>query len=139
VRVVAATDKFRGTASAADVAAAVARGVAALGGACDEVPVADGGEGTLAALGGPTRSTMVMGPLGDPVEAAWRLRQGTAVVEMALASGLALVGGGDGNDPVAATTHGTGELIAAALDAGAERIIVGMGGSGAWAGSGASS
>jgi glycerate kinase len=129
VRVVAATDKFRGTASAADVAAAVARGVAALGGACDEVPVADGGEGTLAALGGPTRSTMVMGPLGDPVEAAWRLRHGTAVVEMALASGLALVGGGDGNDPVAATTHGTGELIAAALDGGAERIIVGMGGS----------
>lgn len=129
MRVVAATDKFRGTASAAEVAAAVARGVAALGGECDQAPVADGGEGTLAALGGPTRSTMVMGPLGDPVDAAWRMRKGTAVIEMALASGLALAGGAAGNDPVAATCHGTGELIAAALDGGAERIIVGMGGS----------
>jgi glycerate kinase len=129
VRVVAATDKFRGTASAADVAAAVARGVAALGGDCDQAPVADGGEGTLAVLGGPTRSTMVMGPLGDPVDAPWRLRRGTAVIEMALASGLALVGGADANDPVAATSHGTGELVAAALDGGADRIIVGMGGS----------
>ena len=70
-----------------------------------------------------------MGPLGDPVSAPWRLRNGTAVIEMALASGLALVGGPDDNDPIAATTHGTGELIAAALDAGAKRIIVGMGGS----------
>jgi glycerate kinase len=70
-----------------------------------------------------------MGPLGDPVDAPWRLRGGTAVIEMALASGLALLGGADGNDPIAATTHGTGELIANALDAGARRIIVGMGGS----------
>jgi len=129
MRVVAITDKFRGTASAADVAASVARAVTELGGSCDQAPVADGGEGTLAALGGPTRSTTVMGPLGDPVAAEWRFCRGTAVIEMALASGLALVGGPDGNDPIAATTHGTGELIAAALDAGATRIIVGMGGS----------
>jgi glycerate kinase len=129
MRVVAITDKFRGTASAADVAASVARAVTDLGGSCDQAPVADGGEGTLAALGGPTRSTTVMGPLGDPVVAQWRLCRGTAVIEMALASGLGLVGGPDGNDPIAATTHGTGELIAAALDAGATRIIVGMGGS----------
>ena len=129
MRVLAATDKFRGTASAAEVASAVARAVASLGGQCDEAPVADGGEGTLAALGGPTRSTIVMGPLGDPVEASWRLQGGTAVIEMALASGMALLGGADDNDPIAASTHGTGELIAAALDAGAKRIIVGMGGS----------
>ncbi len=129
MRVVAITDKFRGTATAADVAASVARAVAGLGGSCDQAPVADGGEGTLAALGGPTRATTVMGPLGDPVTASWRLHAGTAVIEMALASGLAVVGGPDGNDPIAATTHGTGELIAAALDAGAKRIIVGMGGS----------
>ena len=129
MRVIAATDKFRGTASAAEVAASVARAVADLGGECDQAPVADGGEGTLAALGGPTRSSLVMGPLGDPVDAPWRLRGGTAVIEMALASGLALLGGADGNDPIAATTHGTGELIANALDAGARRIIVGMGGS----------
>jgi glycerate kinase len=57
------------------------------------------------------------------------MQRGTAVIEMALASGLALVGGPDGNDPVAATTHGTGELVSAALDAGATRIIIGMGGS----------
>ena len=94
------------------------RAVKALGGECDEAPVADGGEGTLAALGGPTRSTLVMGPLGDPVDAPWRLRRGTAVIEMALASGLALSAGRRSNDPMAATTHGTGELIAAALDAG---------------------
>jgi glycerate 2-kinase len=129
VRVLAATDKFRGTATAAEVAASVARAVAGLGAECDQAPVADGGEGTLAALGGPTRTTTVMGPLGDPVVAPWRLRNGTAVIEMALASGLALLGGADQNDPIAATTHGTGELIAAALDAGATRVIVGMGGS----------
>ncbi|HET9600516.1 MAG TPA: glycerate kinase [Acidimicrobiales bacterium] len=129
MRVLAATDKFRGTASAAEVAASVARAVKELGGECDQAPVADGGEGTLAALGGPTRSTLVMGPLGDPVDAPWRLRRGTAVIEMALASGLALIGGPEDNDPMAATSHGTGELIAAALDAGARRIIVGMGGS----------
>jgi glycerate kinase len=129
MRVVAITDKFRGTATAADVATWIGRAVSDLGGSCDEAPAADGGEGTLAALGGPNRTTTVMGPLGDAVLAPWRLRGGTAVIEMALASGLVLVGGPDGNDPIAATTHGTGELIAAALDAGATRIIVGMGGS----------
>jgi glycerate kinase len=129
VRVLAVTDKFRGTASAADVASAVGRAVAGLGGTCDEAPAADGGEGTLAALGGPTRTTTVMGPLGDPIDAPWRLHRGTAVIEMAQASGLALLGGAAENDPIAASTHGTGELIASALDAGAKRIIVGMGGS----------
>ena len=70
MRVVAAPDKFRGTASAAEVAAAIARAAAASGATCDEVPMADGGEGTLDALGGPNRTTTVTGPLGDPVEAA---------------------------------------------------------------------
>ena len=93
------------------------------------MPVADGGEGFLDVLGGPNRSTMVMGPLGDPVDAPWRLAKGTAVIEMARASGLQLVGGAAGNDPIAATTYGTGELVAAALDAGARRILVGVGGS----------
>jgi glycerate kinase len=130
VLVVAAPDKFRGTASATAVAAAVARAVQAAGGSCDEAPVADGGEGTLEALGGSVRTTTVRGPLGDPVAAEWRMQaDGTAVVEMARASGLTLVGGPDGNDPLRATTSGTGELIAAALDAGATRVIVGAGGS----------
>ena len=129
VRVVAAIDKFRGTATAADAAAAVCRGAANAGWECDARPMADGGEGTLDALGGANRRTTVMDPLGDAVDAEWRLARRTAVIEMARASGLALVGGAEGNDPIAASTHGTGELIAAALEAGASRVIVGVGGS----------
>ena len=72
---------------------------------------------------------MVTGPLGDPVEAAWRLDGQTAVIEMAQASGLEVVGGPEGNDAVAASTYGTGELIAAAVERGAREVIVGVGGS----------
>jgi glycerate kinase len=129
MRVVAAPDKLRGTASARDVAGALGRAAAAAGWECDEVPLADGGEGTLEVLGGHNRSTSVTGPLGDPVQAEWRLDRGTAVIEMARASGLALVGGPDGNDPVAASTVGTGELIGVAVDSGARRVLVGLGGS----------
>jgi glycerate kinase len=128
VHVVVATDKFRGTATAAEVGGAVAAAVEATGGTCDVVQVADGGEGFLDAMGGANRTTVVTGPLGDPVEAAWRISGGQAVVEMAQASGLALVADGD-NDPVAASTYGTGELIGAAIDAGAKRVFVGVGGS----------
>jgi len=129
VHVVAAPDKFKGTATAPEITAAVARAVEEVGGRCTEVPMADGGDGTLVALGGPNRKTTVTGPLGAPVEAAWRLDRGTAVIEMARTSGLVLAGGRDGNDPLAATTTGVGELINAAIDGGAERIIVGVGGS----------
>lgn len=128
MRVVAVPDKLRGTATAAEAAAAIGRGARAAGWDCDEVPVADGGEGTLEALGGANRSTTVSGPLGDTVDAAWRYGP-TAVVEMARASGLALVGGPEANDAVAASTAGTGELIAGAVDAGCRRIVVGVGGS----------
>lgn len=129
MRVLAAVDKFRGTATAAEVARAVGHACWELGHDCDEAPVADGGEGTLDVLGGPNRSSIVTGPLGDPVDAPWRFHRGTAVIEMARASGLALVGGVAGNDAVAASTTGTGELIDRALDLGAERIIVCLGGS----------
>jgi glycerate kinase len=129
MRVVAAVDKFRGTASAADVAHAVGQACWELGHDCDEFALADGGEGLLEALGGANRTTTVTGPLGTPVEAGWRLHRGTAIIEMALASGLTLAGGAEGNDPMAATTTGTGELIDAALTAGAKRVIVGLGGS----------
>ncbi|MDH4170561.1 MAG: glycerate kinase [Acidimicrobiia bacterium] len=129
MKVLVAPDKFKGTASAAAVAEAAARGASAAGAQARCLPMADGGEGTLEALGGPNRETVVTGPLGDPVTAAWRLQRSTAVVEMAAASGLALVGGPDGNDPVAASTAGTGELIVAAVEAGARQIIVGVGGS----------
>jgi glycerate 2-kinase len=127
--VLAAPDKFRGTASAPEVAAAIARAAAASGASCDEAPLADGGEGTLDAFGGPNRTTTVSGPLGDPVDAVWRFDRGTAVIEMAKASGLELVGGPEGNDAVAASTYGTGELIAAAVERGAREIVVGVGGS----------
>ena len=129
MRIVAAPDKFKGTATAAEVAGAIASAARSAGARCDEVPMADGGEGTLEVLGGPNRTTLVTGPLGDPVRAGWRLSRGVAVVEMAEASGLQLAGGPEGNDPMGATTTGTGELIAAALDAGARRILVGVGGS----------
>ncbi len=129
VRLVAAPDKFRGTASASEVADAIGRAAWESGWTCDEVPMADGGEGVLEALGGPNRTATVTGPLGDPVVAAWRLDRSTAVIEMALASGLSLVGGADGNDPIAASTYGTGELISDAVEAGARRVIVGVGGS----------
>jgi glycerate kinase len=97
-----------------------------------ELPLADGGDGTLDALvaarGGSRRTAVVTGPLGDQVEAEWALLTGgLAVVEMARASGLALVDGR--NDPLRASTRGTGELIAAALRSGARRVVVGVGGS----------
>lgn len=129
MKVVAAVDKFKGTVSAAAVAQAIGHACWELGHDCTEIPLADGGEGTLEALGGPNRTSTVTGPLGDPVEAEWRFHRGTAVIEMARASGLTLVGGPSKNDAVAASTTGTGELIDKALDLGAERIIVCLGGS----------
>ena len=129
MKILAAVDKFRGTASAAQVATAIGHACWQLGHDCIERPLADGGEGTLVALGGANRTTLVTGPLGEPVQAQWRLHRGTAIIEMACASGLLLAGGKEKNDPVAATTTGTGELIDAALDLGASRIIVCLGGS----------
>lgn len=129
MRVLAAVDKFRGTATASEVAAAIGNACWDLGHDCDEAPLADGGEGTLEVLGGANRTTTVDGPLGTPVEAGWRMQGRTAIIEMARASGLLLAGGAEKNDPVAASTRGTGQLIAAALTAGARRIIVCLGGS----------
>ena len=129
MRVLAAVDKFKGTATAAQVAAAIGHACWELGMECVELPIADGGDGTLEALGGPNRTSRVTGPLGDSVDAQWRMHRTTAVIEMARASGLALVGGREHNDAMAATTAGTGELIEMALDAGAKRIIVCLGGS----------
>ena len=128
-RVVAAFDKFRGTATAHDLTEAVRAAAARSGWSCTGIPLADGGEGSLDALGGANRWSEVTDPLGDPVVAGWRLEGRTAFVEMAAASGLAVVGGPGGNDPLAADTTGTGELLAAALDAGARRIVVLLGGS----------
>ncbi|HUZ20360.1 MAG TPA: glycerate kinase [Acidimicrobiales bacterium] len=135
-RLAAAPDKFRGTASASQVAASAASAARGAGWQATEVPMADGGDGLLDAVGGEERTTVVTGPLGAPVAAQWRLLPAasgdgspTAVIEMARASGIALVGGAAGNDPVAATTRGTGELVMAAVRAGARRVVVGAGGS----------
>ncbi len=97
------------------------------------LPVADGGDGTLEALvgsGGRYSQERVTSPLGEPVTASWGVMAdgGTAVIEMARASGLALVPP-ERLDPRIATTYGAGELIRAALDAGCRDVIVGLGGS----------
>ncbi len=129
MRVLVAPDKFRGTLTAREAAAAIAAGAARAGRKAVELPLADGGEGTLDVLGGGNRTTVVTGPLGDPIEAAWRLDDdGTALIEAALACGLSLAGGAAGNDPLRATSRGVGELVAAAIAAGAERIVVAVGG-----------
>ncbi len=129
MRLLAAPDKFRGTLSAHEAAAAIAAGAARAGWAADELPLADGGEGTLDVIGGGNRRTVVTGPLGEPVAAAWRLGEdGIALIEAAQACGLTLAGGPEQNDPLRATSRGVGELVAAAVAAGAERIVVFVGG-----------
>ena len=124
-------DKFRGSLTAPEAAAALCRGVGRAGREGRALPLADGGEGTLDAIlacsPGELHTLPVAGPDGATVEAAWAaLADGSGVVEMARASGLALLAY---NDPLTATTYGTGELIAAAIGHGCRRVIVGVGGS----------
>jgi len=129
MRLLAAPDKFRGTLTAREAAAAIAAGAARAGWGAVELPLADGGEGTLDVLGGGNRLTFVTGPLGEPVDAAWRLEEdGTALIEAARACGLSLVGGPQGNDPLRATSRGVGELVAAAVAEGARQVVVAVGG-----------
>ncbi|MCC6696795.1 MAG: glycerate kinase [Candidatus Hydrogenedentes bacterium] len=135
-RIVIAPDSFKECLSALEVAEALARGVrrAIPGAAIEIVPMADGGEGTVDALvagsGGTLETCRVTGPLGEPVDATFgMLGDGTtAIIEMAAASGLGLVAP-EVRDPRHASTFGTGELLRAALDRGARRIILGIGGS----------
>jgi glycerate kinase len=131
--VLVAPDKFKGTFNAAQVAGAIGRGLERAGlMPPDLCPVADGGDGTLDALlpqlGGELVARTVRGPLGEPVRTGFGLIEdgGTAIVEMAMASGLALMGELDAWN---ASTYGTGELIAAAAQAGAAVILVAVGGS----------
>ena len=136
MRVVIAPDKFKGSLTALEAAEAMARGLSRVDPSAeiDRVPMADGGEGTVAALvaatGGSYRTVTVTGPLGDPVVASFGLLGDgrTAVLEMASASGLWLVPPAL-RDPLRATTRGTGQLLLAALEAGARRVIMGIGGS----------
>ncbi|HXR60824.1 MAG TPA: glycerate kinase [Solirubrobacterales bacterium] len=129
-----APDSFKGTFTAAEVAAAIAAGVEAGGGEVERCPVADGGEGTMAvlleALGGEERVAHVHDPLRRPIAASFgMLADGeSAIVEVAQASGLPLLAPQE-RDPERADTYGTGELIAAAVAAGASRVLVAAGGS----------
>ena len=132
MRVVVAPDKFKGSLDAAAVASALSDGVhdVAPDAVCDAVPMADGGDGTVAAFlagGAVARTVEVTGPLGAHVRATYARDGDTAVIEMASASGLVLAG--TPLQPRRATTRGTGELIRDALDGGARKIILAIGGS----------
>lgn len=138
MRIVVAPDKFKGSVSAEEAAEHIAAGIreAQPHAQVTVLPVADGGEGTLdaAVTAGYTRHDLtVTGPIGEPVAAAWARLDDTAVVEMSLASGLAALPHDENGDPILAareaTSRGTGELIAAALDTGCTRVILGVGGS----------
>lgn len=135
MKLVIAPDSFKESLSAEQVASAIADGWRSVYPQADIhlCPMADGGEGTvdavLAATGGERRELSVRGPLGQPVQAHWGwLENGQAVIEMAAASGLHWVEPAQ-RDACITTSYGTGELILAALDAGARRIILGIGGS----------
>jgi glycerate 2-kinase len=130
--ILVAPDSFKGTFSAREVAEAIGRGLQARGRPVDLCPVADGGEGTLDALlpaiEGELHTIMVSDPLDRPIEASFALGDGVAVVEMAAASGLGLVDPSE-RDAMAASTFGTGQLILAAIERGAEIVYLGVGGS----------
>jgi len=134
VRFLVAPDSFKGTFDAAEVAGAIAAGVEEAGAEADRCPVADGGEGTmdalLGALGGERRPAPAHDPLRRPLVAGFALLGDgeTAVVETARAAGLTLVAAEE-RDAERADTYGAGELIAAALAAGAETVLVAVGGS----------
>ncbi|MFF7382238.1 glycerate kinase [Streptomyces griseoluteus] len=131
--VLVAPDKFKGSLTAAEVAAHVAAGLrrAVPGVVVETLPVADGGDGTVdaaLAAGFERREVKVAGPLGHPVTAAFAVRGDTAVLEMAEASGLRRLPAGT-FAPLTASTHGSGELLRAALDSGARTVVLGVGGS----------
>ncbi|MGZ4520497.1 MAG: glycerate kinase, partial [Mycobacteriaceae bacterium] len=133
MKVIVAADKFKGSLSAAEVGAHLATGLheARPGITVVQLPVADGGEGTVAAaLSAGFRFVRVVaeGPTGQRVETGYAEREGVAIVEMADVSGLNLLSG-DRLAPLSASSYGTGEVLKAALDAGSRRVVLGVGGS----------
>jgi len=136
MKIVVAPDSFKGNMSAGEVCAAIEEGILRADSSAEviKLPLADGGEGTARALteaaGGRFVEAAVSGPLGDPVTATFGLIHDgkTAVLDLASASGIELIPPEKLN-PMKATTYGTGQLIAAALDTGARELIIGIGGS----------
>lgn len=133
MRILIASDKFKGSATGSEVAAALADGIREVVPAAvvEAVPVADGGEGTVDAAiasGFQAVTATVTGPTGRPVTARFAVRGAEAVIEMAAASGLEALPDGE-LEPLTATSRGTGELIEAALDRGCTEIVLGVGGS----------
>lgn len=133
MHVLLAPDKFKGSLTAARVAAAVGAGLRAAvpGVRLVSVPVADGGDGTVdaaVAAGFERVPVTASGPTGDPVQSSYARRGAVAVIELADVCGLARLPGGQ-FDPLGASSFGVGEVIGAALDAGARRIVLGIGGS----------
>jgi glycerate kinase len=130
--VLVAPDAFKETFDAGRVASAIGRGLETAGVPVDVCPVADGGEGTLEVLAPALEAEIwtatVSDPLGRSIQAPFGVAGDTAIVEAAAASGLHLVGPSE-RDPLRASTLGTGQLIAAAVNAGARRVLVGVGGS----------
>ena len=135
MKILIAAGAFKQSLTAAEACAAIARGLeqSGLGADVEQLPIADGGNGTLDALlaaGGQRLTLPVQDPLGRPIQADYGLLDGgrTAVIEMALASGLELLRPDELN-PMLASTYGTGQLMADALERGVERVIIGLGGS----------
>jgi len=135
MKIVIAPDSFKESMSAAEAAGAIARGVHAVApdAACVLVPMADGGEGTtdalVAALGAEYRRVRTRDALGRPIDAGYGLtRDGLAIVEVAAAVGIGQIAPAD-RDIMRATSLGVGDVVLDALDAGATRLIVGLGGS----------
>lgn len=132
-KIVIAPDKFKGSLTASEAARAIRQGVrsAAPGARCELCPMADGGEGTVDTFlerGAGRKVARVRGPLGAAVDAVFALEKQTAILEMASASGLGLLARSQ-YDPTHTDTFGTGQLIQAALDAAAQHLIIGIGGS----------
>jgi glycerate 2-kinase len=133
MKIIVAPDKFKGSLPAAQVAEAIAAGLRSGSPAAElvTVPVADGGDGTVdaaAAAGFERVPVMVDGPTGEPVPASYARRGEVAVIELACACGLMRLPGGR-REPLTASSFGAGQALAAALEAGARRIIFGVGGS----------
>jgi glycerate kinase len=136
MKIIIAPNSFKGSLDAFKVAQAIEKGMkkSRLSVECELFPIADGGDHTLEVfhnwLGGEIRKSSVAGPLGEPVDAEWVMvaNEKTAIVEMAKASGISLIAQG-ALDPMKANSYGTGQLIVEAVRNGAEKIVLGLGGS----------